>query len=41
MSELMEATIRTEVAIIGDKQFHGDLEGTSKGQMLAVGDGKP
>ena len=20
-----------------DKQFHGDLEGTSKGQMLAVG----
>jgi hypothetical protein len=24
-----------------DKQFHGDLEGTSKGQMLAVGDGKP
>ncbi len=24
-----------------DKQFHGDLEGASKGQMLAVGDGKP
>jgi Protein of unknown function (DUF3224) len=24
-----------------DKQFHGDLEGTSKGQMLAVGNGNP
>src|SRR5690348_10148642 len=23
-----------------DKQFHGDLEGTSKGQMLAAGDAK-
>ena len=23
-----------------DKQFHGDLEGTSKGQMLAAGDPK-
>jgi hypothetical protein len=23
-----------------DKQFHGDLEGTSKGQMLATGDPK-
>ena len=23
-----------------DKQFHGDLEGTSRGQMLAEGDGK-
>src|SRR4051812_47524235 len=23
-----------------DKQFHGDLEGTGKGEMLAAGDGK-
>jgi len=23
-----------------DKQYHGDLEGTSKGQMLAAGDAK-
>lgn len=24
-----------------DKEFHGDLEATSQGQMLAAGDGKP
>src|SRR5271155_1470999 len=24
-----------------DKQYHGDLEATSEGQMLASGDGKP
>ena len=26
--------------MIIDKQFHGDLEGTSKGQMLAAGDAR-
>src|ERR1700753_1149468 len=24
-----------------DKQYHGDLEATSEGQMLSAGDGKP
>ena len=33
-----DATTGTAIARFGiDKQFHGDLEGTSKGQMLAVG----
>jgi hypothetical protein len=36
----VKLTPQTEDAVIGrmtiDKQFHGDLEGSSKGQMLAV-----
>ena len=33
----MKLTPQTDGRFLIDKQFHGDLEGTSKGQMLSAG----